>query len=79
MHAIANGFYHIQKGFENVVDNKEYFCNYYRVSRDQYDVLKTSDSTDEYGANIAKLGIYHQWEIEAKIATDLLKRINRTQ
>ena len=74
-HAGANGFYFITKGFDNLngKTHKEYFCDCYRVTPQQYGVLKESENTLEFSILLKELGILNQWEKEAKKAIKQLE------
>lgn len=74
MHAVANGFYHMQEGFnDKSVNHKEYFCDYYRVSPAQYDELKRAKEQDYFGFLLVKLGVLEQWRNEAEEAIKSLE------
>lgn len=75
MYASANGYYHITVGFDNTTDQKEKFCEYYRVTPLQYEILRQTSSADEYGFTLVKLGIVDRWKIEAKEAIKELERL----
>jgi hypothetical protein len=77
MYPQANGLYLIQKGFErlNGKTQKEYFCDYYRVSPEQYDVLKGSENKTEFAIHLMKLGIIDSWREEANKAIKLLEKL----
>lgn len=75
MYASANGYYHITVGFDNTTDQKEKFCEYYRVTPLQYEILKQTSSADEYGFTLVKLGIVNRWKTEAKEAIKELERL----
>jgi hypothetical protein len=69
-YAVANGFYHMTKGFDRLEGKtqKQYFCDYYRVSTAQYDILMTAKEQDYFGFLLVELGILSQWKKEAKKA-----------
>lgn len=75
MYASANGYYHITIGFDNTTDQKENFCEYYRVTPNEYEILKQTESADHYGLMLVKLGIVDRWKIEAKEAIKELERL----
>lgn len=75
MYASANGYYHITVGFDNTTDQKEKFCEYYRVTESEYEILKQTSSADEYGFTLVKLGIVNRWKTEAKEAIKELERL----
>lgn len=76
-YAVGNGFYHITKGFErlNGKTQKQYFCDYYRVSPAQYDILITAKEQDYFGFLLSDLGILAQWKKEAKKAIKELEKL----
>lgn len=77
MHAVANGFYHLKNGFNRTTINSELFkgeyCEYYRVTPEQFDVLNASHSQTHFAINLVELGITKQWEIQAKEGIKLLE------
>jgi len=77
MYAIENGFYHLSQGFENLKGKtqKEYFCNYYRVTPTQYDTLITANDKDYFGFLLASLGVLKQWKKEADKAIKTLEKL----
>lgn len=77
MHPIANGFYYLQTGFERLEGKtqKEYFCEYYRMTPDQYDIIAKSSDQLEYALNLDKLGILDQWKEQADQAIKLLEEL----
>jgi hypothetical protein len=75
MYASANGYYHITIGFDNTTDQKEKFCEYYRVTPLEYEILKQTSSADQYGFMLVKLGIVNRWKTEAKEAIKELERL----
>ena len=43
MHAVSNMFYHLKNGFTQIkIDFKTDFCEYYRITPEQYDILSTA-------------------------------------
>jgi len=76
-YAVENGFYHLREGFNNTKpEDPEFrakFCEYYRVSGNQFDVLNTSKNQTQYALNIQKLGILEQWKRQADKAIELLE------
>ena len=77
MYASANGYFHITIGFDRTEkeNQKEKFCEYYRVTPLQYEILKQTSSADEYGFTLVKLGIVDRWKTEAKEAIKELERL----
>jgi hypothetical protein len=65
MYAAENGFYHLRAGFNNEPpDSPEFktnFCEYYRITGDQYDKLTESRNSTQYSVNLEKLGVIDQW------------------
>ena len=79
MHASANGFYHLQNGFsKNPKDSdnfKSEYCDYYRVTPEQFDKLEDSFSELHFASLIIDLGILEQWDNEAKKAIEQLEQL----
>ena len=77
MHAIANGYYHLTRRFSNISCSDPKFmatyCEYYRVTEEQYKVLKLSRSETDYANNLIHLGVLKQWGIEANEAISILE------
>lgn len=76
-YAIENGFYHMTNGFNNLKGKtqKQYFCDYYRVSETQYNTLITAKEQDYFGFLLSELGILSQWKKEAKKAIKTLEEL----
>lgn len=79
MHAVENGFYFLREGFNNTKpDNelfKKEFCEYYRITPEQFDVLNTSENKLQYALHLQNLGILNQWEDQANKAIGLLEEM----
>jgi hypothetical protein len=77
MYSIENGFYHLSKGFENLKGKtqKEYFCDYYRVTPDQYDTLILAKDKEYYGFLLFDLGILNQWKKESNKVIKKLEKL----
>jgi len=77
MYAEANGFYHLIKGFErlNGKSQKEYFCDCYRISPKQYDILITTKEESHFAYLLHNLGIIKQWGKEAIKAIKELEKL----
>lgn len=73
MHAVANGFFHINDKEGGM--NKDEFCKYYRVTPQQYDILKTSEDETLFAYNLVKLGILDQWRKEANKGIKMLENL----
>ena len=83
MHCIANGFYHLEQGFNSVKPEqtgfKEQFCEYYRVTPAQFNELKTSKNQIDYCLNLQRLGIFEQWQKQANEAIKQLENLTGMQ
>ena len=79
MYAVENGFYHLTNGFnsEKVEDSgfKEKFCDYYRVTPEQFTILQTSRNKLQYALHLQNLGILKQWKEEANKAIEYLEQL----
>lgn len=79
MHAVSNGFYFLRQGFNNTKPNdpnfKSEFCNYYRLTPEQFEVIKTSETKDIFAYHLGNLGIFEQWKKEANEAIKLLEEL----
>ncbi len=77
MHPTANGFYHLTNGFNKTkIDDANFikeYCEYYRITVNQYKVLSTSKNQTQYAVNLYKLGILEQWQEQANKAIRLLE------
>lgn len=78
MYAVANGFYHLSEGFNNTKPNdssfKAEYCDYYRLTEKQFDVLSTSEDETIFAYHLSKLGIIEQWKKQANEAIALLEK-----
>ena len=78
-YAVENGFYHLRNGFNSTKpeDNefKAKFCNYYRLTHEQFDTLNTSRNQLQYALHLDKLGILAQWKVEALTAIVTLENL----
>lgn len=76
-HAVANGYYHLHEGFNSTKpDTKQFkieFCEYYRVTPDQFAILSTSQNEIQYALHLQNLGILEQWENQANEAIAILE------
>lgn len=81
MHAIANGYYHMQNGYFSEYKKltpeefKTKFCEYYRVTPAQFDELKKAKDQNYFGFLIYSLGILDQWKEDAKKAIAKLEEL----
>jgi len=74
MYAVENGFYHLQNGFNEKTNLKRQFCEYYRITPKQFDVINTSENKLQFALYLQSLGILKQWNDEAKKAIKLLEK-----
>ena len=78
MHCSANGYYHLRTGFQGYKDGeslKSKWCEYYRVSPKQFDVLFTAESEIHFAILLERLGIFEQWKAEADLAIKKLEEL----
>ena len=79
MYAVDNGFYHLKNGFNNTPTKDEgfkaKFCSYYRLTIEQYDILKDSENKLEYAILLKDLGVLTQWKNEADEAVKMLEKL----
>lgn len=77
MYAVENGFYHLKEGFNNTKPNspefKAEFCEYYRVTPEQFDQLEKAENKLRYAIMLEKLGVLTQWKAEADKAIEILE------
>lgn len=80
MHPVANGFYHLQQGFNNTKPESPAFaaeyCEYYRITPAQFEALKTCRNQVQYGLKLAELNILAQWKEEAKAGIAALEKLS---
>lgn len=79
MHAVANGHYHLTNGFNNVKTTdkkfKEKFCEYYRLTPQQFKTVEKSYSKTHYAINLESVGVFDQWRREAQRAIETLEKL----
>ena len=77
MCAVENGFYHLTNGFNNTKPEnlkfKDEFCEYYRITGNQFDSLKTAKNQLQYALMLQSLNILAQWKKEALTAITTLE------
>jgi len=77
MYVVENGFYHLETGFtkekKGTPEFKTEFCEYYRVTSEQFDILNTCQNSTQFAVKIVELGILGQWKQEAEQAIKLLE------
>lgn len=71
MYPDAKGFYHLNT--ENMDEAK--FCEYYRVTAEQYKELKKAEDQEHFKYLLYSLGIVEQWQKEADEATAKLEEL----
>lgn len=79
MHATANGLYHLRNGFNKTPINsplfKTEFCEYYRITANQFEVLKECKNQVQYYQKLVELDILKQWKMEADKAIEMLEQM----
>lgn len=79
MYAAANGFYHLKQGFNSTPsespDFPAAFCDYYRITADQFAELSKSVNKIEYALTLEKLGVFEQWKAQADLAIARLEKL----
>ena len=80
MHAVANMHFHMTNPFHagDPIDSAEHkarFCEYYRVSGDQFDKLAGAHSRVHFAMMLSALGIPEQWKRQAAEAIALLEEL----
>lgn len=79
MYAVENGFYHLREGFNNTKPTsknfKKEFCNYYRMTPKQFDVINESCNKLEYAILLQDLGILDNWREQANQAVKELEKL----
>jgi hypothetical protein len=76
MYAVENGYYHLTEGFnDKKTPLKDKFCNYYRVTPEQFDIIATAVSSTDFGMKVAGQGILQQWKKQADEAIELLEEL----
>ncbi len=65
-HAVANGFYFLKNGFDKcgIYDENfaQYYCNYFKCSSEQFEILKDSENKFEFSVLLVELGIVAGWK-----------------
>ena len=77
MHAGANGFYHLENGFNRIKkDNPNFinkYCEYYRITESQFYELSKTKNVLQFSLALQNLGILNQWEKQANEAIEILE------
>lgn len=69
MHAVSNGYYHLQKSGSDVVKS------YLRASDDEVEVLKTAEDKEHFKYLIHKVGLLKKWDSDANKAIEVLESL----
>lgn len=79
MYAVENGFYHLTNGFNNTPATgdtfRAEFCEYYRITPEQFDTLRKCGNQIQYALKIQELGILNQWKAQADYAIKVLEEM----
>lgn len=78
MYAVENGFYHLKNGFNSkltVEAFKAEFCEYYRITPEQFDVISGAENKLEYAIFLKELNILSRWKEEADKAIKQLEEL----
>ena len=78
MHCSANGYYHMNKGFNSKSTGDSFakeYCDYHRISRAQFNVLSQAESETHFAILLERLGIFEQWKAEADLAIKKLEEL----
>jgi hypothetical protein len=77
MYAVANGFYHLKEGFNDTKPTeptfKKEYCEYYRLTENQFETLRTSEDEQVFAYYLSELGILKQWKEQADEAIKILE------
>lgn len=78
MHCSANGYYHMNKGFNSKSTGESFakeYCDYYRISRAQFQVLRQAESETHFAILLESERIFEQWKAEADLAIKKLEEL----
>jgi len=79
MYPEANGLYHLQNGFNRTPVNspkfKKEYCDYYRLTPAQFDILATSEDKEVFSYHLENLGVIAQWKVQADEAIKLMEKL----
>lgn len=78
MHCSANGYYHLNNGFNSKSTGEAFvkeYCDYYRISPAQFQVLRQAESEKHFALLLESERIFEQWECEANIAIKKLEEL----
>jgi len=79
MYPSANGLYHLTNGFHNTpIESPKFkteYCEYYRITAEQFDALKTAKNKTQFAILLDSLGILNQWKEQANKAIKYLEEL----
>lgn len=76
MYAVENGHYHMTNTFNDTSrPHEDVFCEEYRVTPEQYEILKKAENKIEYAILLKDLGILDQWKVQADAAIKRLEEL----
>lgn len=79
MYPSANGLYHLTNGFNNTpIESPKFkteYCEYYRITAEQFDALKTAKNQTQFSVLLDSLGILKQWKEQANKAIKYLEEL----
>lgn len=78
MYCASNGFYFLQHGFDRYKNGetiKSKFCELYRVTEIQFDILSNAKSKTHFAILLEQNGIFEQWKQEADKAIKQLEEL----
>ena len=79
MYAIANGYYHLRQGFNNLKPHEESFaakfCEYYRLNLEQFEAVNIAGDENHFGVIVEKIGIRKMWKKQAEEGIKLLEKL----
>lgn len=83
MYATANGFYHLKNGFNNEPVNspnfENKFCEYYRISKEDFKTLSGAESKTHYAILLMELDIPAKWKKQADKAIKTLESLTNSK
>ncbi len=83
MYAVENGFYHLREGFNNTkIDDAKFkneYCDYYRITSEQFDILNKCVNQIQFALKIKELGILNQWKAQADKAIKILEGLTESK
>lgn len=77
MHFVANGYYHLTVGFNNLPPEsgefKERYCEYYRINTNEFNLLKTAYSQTHFAILVSETDILVRYKDQANKAIKMLE------